>query len=158
MRSRKSAMSGHGDPPRQGMVLEEVTLPRRGGLGVFSNDPWQRIVERGARIFPRGGCDLGHDVFTVAARGGCHGEEALTFLPWLHRLSPARTGASRGDRPREGRSLGRRPEPRRFYRGCTGCLQRGPGPREGISLDEGRSLGRRPEPRRFYRGCTGGLQ
>ena len=41
----------HGDPPRQGMVLEEVTLPRRGGLGVFSNGPWQRIVERGARSF-----------------------------------------------------------------------------------------------------------
>ena len=42
---------GHGDPPRQGMVLEEVTLPRRGGLGVFSNGLRQRIVERGARIF-----------------------------------------------------------------------------------------------------------
>ena len=33
------------------MVLEEVTLPRRDGLGVFSNGPRQRIVERGARSF-----------------------------------------------------------------------------------------------------------
>ena len=41
----------HGDPPHQGMVPEEVTLPRRDGLGVFSNGPRQRIVERGARIF-----------------------------------------------------------------------------------------------------------
>ena len=45
----------HGDPPRQGVVLVEVTLPRLGSLGVFSNGPRQRIVERGARIFPRGG-------------------------------------------------------------------------------------------------------
>ena len=44
-------MSGHGGPPRQGMVLGEVTLPRLSGLGVFSNGPRQRIVERGARIF-----------------------------------------------------------------------------------------------------------
>ena len=41
----------HGDPPRQGMVLVEVTLPRLGGLGVFSNGLRQRIVERGARSF-----------------------------------------------------------------------------------------------------------
>ena len=41
----------YGGPPCQGMVLEEVTLPRRGGLRVFSNGPRQRIVERGARIF-----------------------------------------------------------------------------------------------------------
>ena len=61
----------HGDPLREGMVLEEVTLSRLGGLGVFSNGPRQCIVERGARFFPRGGC-------------GCHGEEALTFLPCLH--------------------------------------------------------------------------
>ena len=42
---------GHGDPPRQGMELEEVTLLRRGDLGFFSNGPRQCIVERGARIF-----------------------------------------------------------------------------------------------------------
>ena len=50
-KSLRSTMAGHGDPPRQGMVLEEVTLPRVGGLGVFSNGPRQRIVERGARTF-----------------------------------------------------------------------------------------------------------
>ena len=41
----------HGDPSRQGVVLEEVTLPRLDGLGVFSNGPRQRIVERGAQSF-----------------------------------------------------------------------------------------------------------
>ena len=41
----------HGDPPRQGMVPEEVTVPRLGGLGVLLERPVATYSREGSPKF-----------------------------------------------------------------------------------------------------------